>query len=61
MLVWMSEQPLVAGRQYWIKHTTRRTSGEIEAIRYAIDVNTFSRRHVPLRRTHCRRRGHFDR
>ncbi len=39
-LVWMSSQPLVAGKQYWLKHTTQRTSCEIETIRYRIDVNT---------------------
>lgn len=44
MLVWMSEQPLVPGKQYWFKHTTRRTSGEVQSIRYAIDVNTLHRR-----------------
>ena len=34
---------LVPGKQYWFKHTTRRTSGEIQSIRYAIDVNTLHR------------------
>ena len=31
MIVWMSEQALVPGKQYWVKHTTRRTSGEVKA------------------------------
>ncbi len=39
-LVWMSEQPLVPGKSYWFKHTTRRTSCEIEAIRFRTDINT---------------------
>ncbi|MEO8269281.1 MAG: adenylyl-sulfate kinase, partial [Aureliella sp.] len=39
-LVWMAEQPLVPGRSYWFKHTTLRTSCEIEAIRFRTDVNT---------------------
>ena len=43
MLVWMSEHPMVPGKQYWVKHTTRRTSGEIQDVRYAIDVNTLHR------------------
>lgn len=43
MVVWMCDQPLAPGRQYWFKHTTRKTSGEIEAVRYAIDVNTLHR------------------
>jgi bifunctional enzyme CysN/CysC len=46
MLVWMSEQPLVPGRQYFAKHTSRKTSGEVRAIRYAIDVNTLERSQV---------------
>lgn len=43
MLVWMSEQALVPGKQYWMKHTTRRTSGEVQSVRYSIDVNTLHR------------------
>ena len=39
-LVWMSEQPLAVGKQYWCKQTTRRTSCEIRAVRHAIDVNS---------------------
>ncbi|MFK8111910.1 MAG: sulfate adenylyltransferase subunit CysN [Rubripirellula sp.] len=42
-IVWMSEKSLVPGKPYWIKHTTRKTSGEIQAVRYAIDVNTLHR------------------
>lgn len=43
MLVWMSEQPLIAGRQYWIKTCSGRTSGEVDPVRYRVDVNTLSR------------------
>ncbi len=42
-LVWMSEQPLVPGKSYWFKHTTQRTSCEIEAIRFRTDVNTLQK------------------
>ncbi|MBX3423971.1 MAG: sulfate adenylyltransferase subunit CysN [Pirellulaceae bacterium] len=42
-LVWMTEQPLVPGKSYWFKQTTRRTSCEISAVRYRTDVNTFQR------------------
>ena len=42
-LVWMAEQPLVPGKSYWFKHTTRRTSCEIETIRFRTDVNTMQR------------------
>ena len=43
MLVWMSEQPLVPGRAYWLKHAGRRTSAEVETVRYRVDVNTLHR------------------
>lgn len=43
MVVWMSEQPLVTGRRYWLKHTSRRTPVEFDAIQYRIDVNTLER------------------
>jgi bifunctional enzyme CysN/CysC len=42
-LVWMTEQPLVPGKSYWFKQTTRRTSCEIQAVRYRTDVTTFQR------------------
>jgi bifunctional enzyme CysN/CysC len=43
MLVWMSEQPLVPGRAYWVKHLVRKTSAEVEAVRYRVDINTLHR------------------
>ncbi len=43
MLVWMSESPLAPGRSYWFKHASRRSSAEIQSIRYSIDVNTLHR------------------
>ncbi len=46
MLVWMSEQPLTPGKPYWCKHTSRRTSADVQQIRYAIDVNTWHRQPV---------------
>ena len=44
MVVWMSETPFVAGRSYWIKHTTRLVSGEIAELRHVVDVNTLEKR-----------------
>ncbi len=44
MVVWMSEAPFVAGRTYWIKHTTRMVTGEIAEIRHRVDVNTLEKR-----------------
>ena len=43
-LVWMSSEPLVPGKAYWLKHATQRTSCEVESIRYQVDVNTLRRR-----------------
>jgi bifunctional enzyme CysN/CysC len=44
MVVWMAERPFVAGRNYWIKQTTRMVGGEIAELRYGIDVNTLEKR-----------------
>ena len=43
MVVWMSEQPLALHKQYWLKTGNLRTSCEVEAIRYSVDVNTLHR------------------
>jgi sulfate adenylyltransferase large subunit len=40
MVVWMHEQPLVAGRTYLAKHTTRTVRATVRAIRYRVDVNS---------------------
>lgn len=42
-IVWMSEEPLVAGKQYLFKQTTKAVVGTISKLRYRIDVNTISR------------------
>lgn len=39
-IVWMTEQPLAAGRQYVIKLNTRSVSGSVSMIHHRIDVNT---------------------
>ena len=40
MVVWMHEQPLVVGKTYIAKHTTRTVRATVRAIRYRVDVNT---------------------
>jgi len=40
MVVWMHEDPLVAGRTYIAKHTTRTVRATVRAIGYRVDVNT---------------------
>jgi len=40
MVVWMHEDPLVTGRTYIAKHTTRTVRATVRSIRYRVDVNT---------------------
>jgi len=40
MVVWMSEEPLVVGRTYFAKHTTRTVRAKVKAIRYRVDVGS---------------------
>ena len=43
MLCWMSEQPLVAGQQLAVKHTTRSARALVREVQYRLDVNTLHR------------------
>jgi bifunctional enzyme CysN/CysC len=47
MLVWMSDQPMVPGKQYLFKHTTKMVNGAFSTLRYQVDVNTMHRKQVP--------------
>jgi bifunctional enzyme CysN/CysC/sulfate adenylyltransferase subunit 1 len=40
MLVWMSEQPLVTGQTYLLKHTTRVVHAKVRSIHHRVDVVT---------------------
>lgn len=42
-IVWMDEQPLTKGRQYYIKRASTLTSGTIESFYYKTDVNTLEK------------------
>jgi bifunctional enzyme CysN/CysC len=44
MVVWLAEPPLVPGRTYTLKHTTRQVAAEVAAFRHAVDVNTLEHR-----------------
>ena len=46
-LVWMSEEPMVPGKSYWFKQTSKLTPGAISTLRYQIDVNTLHRQNAP--------------
>ena len=47
MIVWMAEDPLVPGKQYAIKHTSKEISGTVDTLRYRVDVNTLRRQDSP--------------
>lgn len=47
MIVWMSEDPLVPGKQYAIKHASKEISGTVDTLRYRVDVNTLRRQDSP--------------
>ena len=46
-IVWMSEEPMIPGKSYWFKQTTKLTPGTISTLRYQIDVNTLHRQDAP--------------
>jgi bifunctional enzyme CysN/CysC len=43
MVCWMSEAPMVVGRKYRVKHTTRTTRAVVKGMQYRLDVNTLHR------------------
>jgi bifunctional enzyme CysN/CysC len=46
-VVWMSEEPLVPGKQYLFKQTSKLTTGAVSTLRYRVDVNTLHREPAP--------------
>jgi len=48
MVVWMVEEPLVPGKTYTIKQTTRVAAGVVNTLRYRVDVNTLHRQDAPV-------------
>lgn len=49
-IVWMSEDPMVPGKSYLIKQTSKMVNGAITQLRYQIDVNTLRRQDAPTLR-----------
>ena len=50
MVVWMDDQPLVPGKEYLFKHTTKDPShcrGSVTQLRYRVDVNTLRSSEAP--------------
>jgi bifunctional enzyme CysN/CysC len=50
MIVWMSEDPMVPGKSYLIKHAHKIVSGNVSTLRYRVDVNTLQRQDAPTLR-----------
>src|SRR5687768_6264175 len=46
-VVWMAEEPMVPGKSYLFKQTSKLTPGAISTLRYQIDVNTLHRQDSP--------------
>jgi bifunctional enzyme CysN/CysC len=47
MVVWMSAEAMVPGKTYLFKHTSQTCSGQIDSLRYRVDVNTMHRTPAP--------------
>ena len=44
MLVWMDEEPMNRGKQFYLKHNTNTTRATVDEICYHVDVNTMEQR-----------------
>lgn len=47
MLVWMSAEAMVPGKSYLFKHANQTVPGQIESLRYRVDVNSLHRSPAP--------------
>lgn len=47
MLVWLGEEAMVPGKTYLVKHTTRTLPGNVQTLKYQVDVNTLHRTPAP--------------
>jgi bifunctional enzyme CysN/CysC len=47
MVVWMNDEPMLPGKGYFFKHTTRTTPGRISSLRHRVDVNTLASSPAP--------------
>lgn len=46
-LVWLSADAMLPGKTYLFKHTTQTVAGQIDSLRYRVDVNTLHRSPAP--------------
>jgi bifunctional enzyme CysN/CysC len=42
-LIWMSEEPLLPGRSYWLKLATKTVTAQVTDIKYKVNVNSMER------------------
>ncbi len=47
MIVWMTEEPMVPGKQYLFKQTSKTVPGVIKTLQYEVDVNTMHSQPAP--------------
>jgi bifunctional enzyme CysN/CysC len=47
MMVWMNEEPMLPGKQYLFKQTSRVAPGMVTTLRYRVDVNSMHREDAP--------------
>ena len=52
-VVWMAEQPLVAGQSYDIKVAGKKTRGRVENIQYQLEINSLTQRVVDSLSLNC--------
>ncbi len=50
MLVWMDEEPMDMGKDFYLKHTTNTSRSRIDGVEYRVDVNTMEHKDADLLR-----------
>lgn len=46
-IVWLTADAMIPGKTYLFKHTTQTVAGQIDSLRYRVDVNTLHRNPAP--------------
>ncbi|MFO0923079.1 MAG: sulfate adenylyltransferase subunit CysN [Pirellulales bacterium] len=46
-VVWMSAEPMIPGKSYLFKQTSQTSQGQVDTLRYRVDVNTLHRSPAP--------------
>jgi sulfate adenylyltransferase subunit 1 (EFTu-like GTPase family) len=46
-IVWMAAEPMVPGKTYLFKQTSQTVTGQIDSLKYRVDVNTLHRTPAP--------------